>query len=355
MKAAVVRRFGEPLSIEDVPIPVPGRREVLVKIRHSGVCHTDLHAARGDWPVKPVLPFVPGHEGVGEIVACGADVTHLCEGDLVGIAWLHAACGHCDACLTGRETLCAEQQRTGYSVNGCFAEYALADAAYVAPIPPGLDLAAAAPVLCAGVTTYKALKQSEVRPGQWVVISGVGGLGHLAIQYAHAMGMLVAAVDIAPDKLALARESGASVTVDASREDVVAAMQREIGGAHGVVVTAVSRQAFASAIRLLRPGGTCVLVGLPPGDFPTPIFETVLNAWTIRGSIVGTRFDLREALAFAAAGAVKPHVEPARIESINAIFERLEHGSVEGRVVLDLAAPRGAGVEPAVALADRRG
>ena len=184
MKAAVVHDFGEPLSIEDVSVPRPGAGQILVRVVASGVCHTDLHAAEGDWPVKPKLPFIPGHEGVGYVAAVGSDVTLMKEGDRVGVPWLHSACGTCEYCLTGWETLCELQQNTGYSVDGGFAEYVLAPAAYVGHLPDGLDFVEAAPILCAGVTTYKGLKETDTKPGDWIVIAGVGGLGHVAVQYA---------------------------------------------------------------------------------------------------------------------------------------------------------------------------
>ena len=186
------------------------------------MCHTDLHAAHGDWPVKPTPPFIPGHEGTGYVAAVGAGVKHVKEGDRVGVPWLHTACGCCSPCRTGWETLCAEQQNTGYSVNGSFAEYGLADPNFVGHLPAGLDFGPAAPVLCAGVTVYKGLKETEVRPGEWVVISGIGGLGHMAVQYAKAMGMNVAAVDVEDDKLELAKKLGASVTVNAKHTDPAA-------------------------------------------------------------------------------------------------------------------------------------
>jgi len=336
MQAAVVRAFGAPLAIEELPIPTPGRGQVLVRVVASGVCHTDVHAAGGDWPVKPTLPFVPGHEGAGYVVALGAGVTDLKAGDRVGVPWLHTACGRCDYCLSGWETLCEAQRNTGYSVNGTFADYVLADAAYVARIPIGLDFAAAAPILCAGVTTYKGLKETDARPGQWVVISGVGGLGHLAVQYARAMGLRVAAVDVSDEKLALARSLGAEVTVNAAEHDPARALTRTIGGAHGALVTAVSPTAFAQAVSMLRRGGTCALVGLPPGTFPTPIFDVVLKRITIRGSIVGTRLDLREALRFAADGYIHVVAERRPLSAVNDVFDALRAGTVEGRVVLDL-------------------
>jgi len=338
MKAAVVRAFGQPLVIEEVTVPRPGTGEVLVKIEACGVCHTDLHAAEGDWPVKPNPPFIPGHEGVGHVVAVGAGVDYVKEGDRVGIPWLYSACGHCPHCLGGWETLCEQQQNTGYSVNGGFAQYALADARYVGHLPANIGFIEIAPVLCAGVTVYKGLKVTDTRPGEWVVISGVGGLGHMAVQYARAMGLNVAAVDIDEDKLALARKLGATVTVNAALQDPAAYLKKEIGGAHGVLVTAVSPKAFSQALGMVRRGGTVSLNGLPPGEFPLDIFGMVLNGITVRGSIVGTRLDLQESLDFAAQGKVAATVRTDRLENINTVFAQMHAGKIEGRVVLDMAA-----------------
>jgi alcohol dehydrogenase, propanol-preferring len=338
MQAAVVRSFGKPLAIEELPIPTPHRDEVLVKVVASGVCHTDLHAADGDWPVKPKLPFVPGHEGAGIVAAVGRGVGHLREGDPVGVAWLHDACGTCEHCIGGWETLCEAQHNSGYSVDGAFAEYVIGSAAYVRRLPDRPDFVAMAPILCAGVTTYKAIKETEARPGQWLAISGLGGLGHLAVQYAKAMGLHVAALDVTEDKLALARSLGADVTINAKAPNVVEQVVKQTsGGAHGVVVTAVSRAAFAQALQMARRRGTVSLVGLPPGDFPTPIFDVVLRRITIRGSIVGTRRDLAEAIDFAAEGKVRAHVHEARLEEINQTLSDLRAGKVDGRIVLRLA------------------
>ena len=340
MQAAVVEKFGEPLVVREVPVPKPGPGQALVEIFASGVCHTDLHAADGDWPVKPTLPFTPGHEGAGTVAELGPGVTHLKVGDRVGIAWLHSACGHCKFCLSGWETLCLEQKNSGYSVDGSFAQYALAQADYLGRIPDNLSFVDAAPILCAGVTTYKGLKETETRPGEWVVISGVGGLGHVAIQYARAMGLRVAAIDLGPEKMALARKLGAEITVDAKTQDPPAEIQKQIGGAQGVLVTAVSTIAFKQAIGMLRRGGTCVLNGLPPGEFPISIFDVVLNRYTIRGSIVGTRLDLEEALTFAADGKVRATIETQPLQSINDVFARLKSGQVNGRVVLEMREER---------------
>lgn len=335
MRAAIVHAFDRPLSIEEVTRPEPGPDQILVKVIASGVCHTDLHAARGDWPVKPTLPFIPGHEGVGHVAALGAGVRGVKEGDRVGVPWLHTACGFCPHCRTGWETLCGRQKNTGYSVNGGFADYVLADPAYVGRLPDKLEFGAAAPVLCAGVTVYKGLKETEARPGEWVAVSGVGGLGHMAVQYAKAMGLHVAAVDVHPDKLALATRLGADLAVDASQGDPAEAIRARTGdGVHGVLVTAVSTRAFEQAFAMLRSHGTMSLVGLPPGRMALPIFETVLKRITVRGSIVGTRQDLEEALAFAAEGKVAPHFSWAALEDVNTVFDRLEKGQVDGRVVL---------------------
>jgi propanol-preferring alcohol dehydrogenase len=336
MRAAVVTHFDAPLELQEVPVPEPAYNEVLVKVASCGVCHTDLHAAHGDWPVKPTLPFIPGHEATGYVAAAGPGVTTLKEGDRVGVPWLHSACGQCEYCLSGWETLCPHQTNTGYSVDGGFAEYLVAPAAFAAPIPDQLGFDEAAPILCAGVTTYKGLKETDAQPGDWVVISGIGGLGHVAVQYAAAMGYRVIGVDISNDKLDLARALGAEITLNAKRIDPADEVQRLIGGAHGALVTAVSPVAFSQAIGMLRRGGTMSLVGLPPGSFQTPIFDVVLKRLTIRGSIVGTRADLTEALAFAARGKVRATFETQPLDAINDVFVRLETGDINGRVVLQV-------------------
>jgi propanol-preferring alcohol dehydrogenase len=295
-----------------------------------------LHAANGDWPVKPKPPFIPGHEGVGYVAAVGAGVKHVKEGDRVGVPWLHTACGHCEHCLSGWETLCDEQQMTGYTVNGGYAEYVLADPDYVGHLPTNVRFSEISPILCAGVTVYKGLKVLDCKPGNWVAISGVGGLGHLAVQYAKAMGFNVAAIDIDDTKLKLAHKLGAAVTINSRIEDPVLAMQKAIGGAHGILVTAVSRSAFSQALGMLHKRGTMSMVGLPPGDFALPIFDVVLNAKTVRGSIVGTRKDLQEAIDFAAAGKVHTVYSEDRLDNINAIFERMRKDEIEGRIVMRL-------------------
>jgi propanol-preferring alcohol dehydrogenase len=335
MKAAVCHAFGKPLTIEEVPIPQPKPHEILIKVQACSVCHTDLHAISGDWPVKPKLPFIPGHEGAGVVAAVGPEVDFVKEGDRVGVPWLYSSCGHCDYCMAGWETLCKGQKNTGYSVNGAFAEYVVADPTFVGHLPDSVGFAEISPVLCAGVTVYKGLKETEAKPGQWVVISGCGGLGHVAIQYAVALGLHVAAVDVDDMHLDLARKVGATVTVNARQVDPVAAIQKEIGGAHGVLVTAPFPKAFEQAMGMVRRGGTVALNGLPPGSFPLNIFDMVMNGTTVRGSIVGTRLDLKEALQFAGEGKVKAEVKTEKLENVNSVLERMRHGQIAGRIVLD--------------------
>ena len=336
MRAAVVHAFGEPLTIDEVPVPEPGAGEIVVRLAATGVCHTDLHAARGDWAAKPSLPLVPGHEGTGHVAAVGAGVTHVREGDAVGVPWLHDTCGQCEYCLTGWETLCPAQHNTGFSVDGTYAEYVRAKGDYVGHLPAGADMEQIAPILCAGVTTYKGLKETEAKAGEWVAISGIGGLGHVAVQYAKAMGFNVAALDVDQAKLDLATSLGADLTVDGRDREAVKQFLKQTGGAHGVLVTAASTAAFTQAVGIVRRRGTVVLNGLPAGDFPTPVMPVVLKRITLRGSIVGTREDLAEALAFAAAGKVKAQVSVEPLEAVNDVFERMERGAINGRIVLRL-------------------
>ena len=336
MHAAVVEAFGKPLVLREWDIPTPGPGQILVKTEACGVCHTDLHASRGDWPLKPSTPFIPGHEGIGIVVALGAGVTSVKEGERVGVPWLYSACGHCEYCLTAWETVCAKAEFGGYTKNGGFAEYILADPDYVAHVPQDLVAKEAAPIICAGITTYKGIKVADVRPGQWIAISGVGGLGHLAVQYAKAMGLKVCGVDIDDGKLAHATRLGADAVVNAKNGDPIEAVRAATdGGAHGVLITAPSLGAFKQGVGMTRKHGTCVLVGLPPGEFPVPLFDVVANCITVRGSFVGNRADMAECLAFAAQGKVKADIELQPLSAINDVFDRLQKGDVPSRVVLD--------------------
>ena len=337
MKAAVVTSFTQPLTIEDRPVPAPGSGQVLVRIESSGLCHTDIHAAHGDWPVKPTPPFVPGHEGVGVIQALGTGVTARAVGDRVALPWLGHACGHCDYCVRGWETLCEQQQNTGYSIDGGFAEYAVADAEYTVPVPEGVSPHDAAPLTCAGVTTYKAIKVADIRPTERVAVFGIGGLGHLAVQYAHIVGGTVIAVDIEESKLDMARELGADHVVNAAETDPVAAIEA-LGGADVAVVLAVLPSVFESAFASLRRGGRLVCVGLPPeseGPMKLPIFPTVLKGISVIGSIVGTREDLVEVFELHARGRTRVIAESRKLDDVNQAMEDVLAGRTDARIVFE--------------------
>jgi len=336
MKAAVVHELGGPLSVEDVPKPTPGPGEVVVRVEASGLCHTDIHAAHGDWPVKPVPPFTPGHEGVGIVEAVGTGVTEVVAGDRVAMPWLGYACGVCEYCVSGWETLCLEQKNMGYSMDGGFAEYVKAYGRYVVKVPDGIDPLDAAPLTCAGVTTYKAVKVAGTKPTDLVAVFGIGGLGHLALQYAAIAGGRVVAVDLVEEKLELARELGAEFTVNAAKQDPAPAIQ-ELGGADQAIALAVSPKAFEQAYGSLRRGGTLVFVGLPADNvIELPIFETVLNGITVVGSIVGTRLDLREVFELHAAGKTRVIRETRPLAEINEAIEEVEAGHVPARIVFEL-------------------
>jgi propanol-preferring alcohol dehydrogenase len=335
-RAAVVHEFHAPLTVEQVPRRELEPGQVLVKVEASGLCHTDIHAARGDWPVKPSPPFIPGHEGVGIVDELGPGVTEVELGDRVAMPWLGYACGTCDHCVSGWETLCLEQKNMGYSIDGGFGEYAVAYARYVVKVPDGIDPFDAAPLTCAGVTTYKAVKVAGTRSSDLVAVFGVGGLGHMAIQYAAIAGGRVIAVDLIDEKLELARELGAEFTINAAKEDPVEAIQA-LGGADQAIALAVSPRAFEQAYGSLRRGGKLVFVALPAdNEVKLPIFETVLNGITIVGSIVGTRADLREVFELHAAG--KTHVtrEVRPLEQVNESIADVEAGRVAARVVFEL-------------------
>ena len=336
MRAAVVNRFREPLVIEERPIPEPGRGQIRVHIEASGVCHTDIHAARGDWPVKPTLPLVPGHEGVGLVDALGEGVTRVTIGQRVAIPWLGGADGTCEFCVKGLETYCVNPTFTGYTVDGGYREYSIANADFVGLVPEGIDPLEAAPLSCAGVTTYKAVKAAKVGPSDLVGIVGIGGLGHLGLQYAKIAGAFTVAIDVDDAKLDLAKELGADYLINAARQDVVEEMQR-LGGADAIVSTAATPKPLADAFAALRPAGRLVLVGLPEDNvFPLPIFETVLRGIQVIGSLVGTREDLAEVFQLHAGGRTRVVLERRELEQVNECFADVLAGTVPARLVFDL-------------------
>jgi propanol-preferring alcohol dehydrogenase len=335
MKAAVVTQFGQPLEVQDRPIPEPTPGHVLVRLDASGLCHTDIHAAHGDWPVKPQPPFIPGHEGVGIVTALGDGVTERVVGERVAIAWLGHACGHCRYCVDGRETLCEQQQNSGYSIDGAYAEYALVDARFAVPVPDGVEPFDAAPLSCAGVTSYKAIKVAHVQPGETIAVFGIGGLGHLAVQYARLVGAVVIAVDIDAEKLELATELGADHVVNAAQVDPAAAIAA-LGGADVALAFAVAPKAFEQAFASLNRGGRLVCVALPAeGTMSIPIFDTVLKGIEIIGSIVGTRQDLAEVFDLHARGRTRVIAEGRKLEQVNDAMAEVLAGDVAARLVFE--------------------
>jgi alcohol dehydrogenase, propanol-preferring len=335
MKAAVVPEFGARLEILDVPVPRPGPGQVLVKIEASGLCHTDIHAARGDWPVKPKMPLVPGHEGVGTIVAVGDGDLPVGVGDRVALPWLGRACGHCRYCITGWETYCVTPEFMGYTIDGSYAEFAIGYASHVVKVPDGVSSFDAAPITCAGVTTYKGLKVARPQPGETAMIVGIGGLGHLALQYAKIFGTRTVAVDVEDEKLQLAKDLGADHVIDA-RGDQLAETQA-LGGVDVAVVTVPSPAAMRAAHASLNPNGRLVLIGLPADNkLELPVFETVLRGISVIGSLVGTRNDLAECFQMHAEGRTRVIAESRQLEDVNECFEEVLAGRVPARLVFDL-------------------
>ena len=336
MKAVVVNPEGTAVQlIENKELRPLETGEALVDIEYCGVCHTDLHVAHGDFGKVPGR--VLGHEGIGIVKEIAPDVKNLKVGDRVSVAWFFEGCGACEYCTTGRETLCRTVKNAGYSVDGGMAEQCIVTADYAVKVPEGLDPAQASSITCAGVTTYKAIKEAQLQPGQWTVIFGAGGLGNLAVQYAKKVfNAHVVAVDINNDKLALAKEVGADIVINGHEvEDVAALIQEKTGGAHSAVVTAVSKVAFNQAVDSVRAGGRVVAVGLPSEMMDLSIVKTVLDGIQVIGSLVGTRKDLEEAFQFGAEGLVVPVVQKRPVSDAVDVFDEMEAGTIQGRMVLD--------------------
>jgi len=336
MQAAVLHAFGPMLSVEEVPRPAPKAGEVLIEVEACGVCHSDLHVAEGDQPMLKAVTkanLIPGHEVVGRVVEKAADVTHLGVGDRVGVAWNHATCGECEPCREGRENLCRKAVITGVMVDGGYADYMVARAGHALPIPDSLGSVEAAPLFCAGLTVYRALKNAGVGAGQRVAVFGVGGLGHLAVQIANAWGAEVIALDVDASKLALAKELGAARTLNAADAEDIKAL-RKLGGVHVAVVTSASKAAYDTAFKCLRPGGTLSVVGLPSEPLTFAALGLAGIEARVVGSSVGTRDDMRAVLQLAADGKLRCHTETQPLDQVNAVFERMRRGQISGRVVL---------------------
>jgi alcohol dehydrogenase, propanol-preferring len=336
MKAAVLTQFGAPLALEEVPTPVPADDEVLIRLEACGVCHSDLHIIDGDLPAFRAAAkqrVIPGHEAVGRIAAKGAAVAGLEIGQRVGVAWMYQSCGACEQCREGHENLCRKTVITGLMVDGGYAEFMRAKASYAIPVPDALTAQDAAPLFCAGVTVYRALKNADTAAGQRVAVFGVGGLGHLAVQIAKAMGAEVIGVDVSQEKLDLATELGAARAVNATDRDALKEMAKS-GGVHVAVVSSAAKAAFDSAMVVLRPRGTLAVVGLPAEPLTFAALALVGREIRVVGSSVGTREDLRAVLAMAAAGKLHCRTESQPLEQVNAVLDRMRGGGIYGRVVL---------------------
>jgi len=336
MKAAVLHEFKAPLSLEDVPLPQVGADEVLIEVETCGVCHSDLHVADGDWVQLAGIvkkPLILGHEIVGRVVERGADVQSVRVGDRAGVPWVQWTCGQCEFCQEGNENLCVKQRITGVMVDGGYAEFAKAPASHVIKIPETLASEQAAPLLCAGVTVHRALKQAKIRAGQRLAVFGIGGLGHIAVQIGCAAGAEVTAIDVSEEKLALAKSLGAARTLNAVTAKVVKEM-RSIGGAHVALVTSAAKSAYDMAFYCVRPTGTLLVVGLPATDLSFPPIVMAGTEIEIKASAVGTREDLREVLAMGAAGTVHCQVATRPLAEVREVLGELSRGEVSGRVVL---------------------
>jgi len=338
-KAVIFETNGGPLKYTDIAVPKPKPNELLINVKYSGVCHTDLHAWKGDWPLSTKLPLVGGHEGAGVVVAMGENVKGWNIGDYAGIKWLNGSCLSCEYCQKTDVSNCPEADLSGYTHDGSFQQYATADAVHASKIPKSCDLAQAAPILCAGITVYKALKTANLSAGQWVAISGAaGGLGSLAIQYARAMGYRVLAIDGGAEKGEFVKSLGAEAYVDftTSTDVVKDVLDLTNGGAHGVINVSVSEKAMDQSIHYVRPTGTVVLVGLPAGAKVTvPVFEAVVRTVSVRGSYVGNRKDSAEAIDFFARGLIKCPIKIVGLSELASVYDLMEQGKILGRYVVD--------------------
>jgi propanol-preferring alcohol dehydrogenase len=336
MKAAVLHELKHRLSIEEAAEPKPDANEVLIEVEGCGVCHSDLHVADGDWPqIVPItkVPLILGHEITGRVVEKGVSVDNLELGDRVGVPWVHWTCGECEFCREGNENLCGKQKITGVSVDGGYAEFVKAPASHALKIPDGLSFIEAAPLFCAGVTVYRALKRAKIKPGQRLGVFGVGGLGHLAVQIGHGLEAIVTAIDVTDEKLARAKELGASMTLNSAASNVVKEMRRA-GGVHAALVASAAKAAYDTAFRCVRPTGSLLVVGLPSEPICFPAIQMAALEVHIQASSVGTRDDIRELLAMAAAGKIHSQITTRPLADANEVLAELREGRVSGRIVL---------------------
>jgi len=339
--AQVIEKSGGGVIYKQIPVQKPSSDEILVNIKYSGVCHTDLSLMRDLWPFRKT-PLVGGHEGAGVVAAKGELVTNIEIGDHVGVKWINGSCLACEFCRQSDEPLCPKALHSGYTVNGTFQQYCIAKAAHVSKIPKDVPLDAIAPVLCAGLTAYKGLKESGARPGQTVAIVGAGGgLGTMAQQYAKAMGLRIIAIDGGEEKGDACKQLGADTYIDFLKsDDIVRDVKNSTVdglGPHAVLILAASEGPFQQATSYVRSRGSIVAIGLPlHGFLKAPIPDTILRMITIKGSYVGNRNDGDEAIDFFARGLIHTPFRLVPLSDLAAVYELMEQGKLIGRIVLQM-------------------
>jgi len=332
MKAMVVRIAREALVAEDREVPQPGRAEVRIRVHACGVCHSDQFVTEGLWPGLR-LPRVPGHEVAGVVDALGEGVSSLRVGDRVGVGWHGGHDGTCPACLNGKFIHCQNARVTGITTDGGYAEFLLAPEVVVARMPEGMGFAEAAPLLCAGVTTFNALRNSGARPGDLVAVHGLGGLGHLGVQYARAMGFEVVAIARGAEKEGFARQLGAGHYIDSEKEDAGRALG-QLGGARVILATAPSAPAIAPLVGGLGIEGCLLIVAAPFEPIQVGAIDLISRTRRVQGWASGTAADSTDAMAFARRAQVRPMIETFPLAQAQAAVERMMSGRARFRAVL---------------------
>lgn len=333
MKAALMVAAGQDLQIADMPVPTPGPGELLVKLDACGICHTDLHAWQGDQPLPRELPVVLGHEGIGRVVKTGG-AGSIATGARVGVGFVHGTCGGCRECLSGHETHCSSVQSTGVHVDGCYAEYAILREDWATAIPEELDAVEAAPLLCAGVAAYSAVRKGGLEPGSLAVIFGAGGLGLYAIQIAKLFGARVVAVDVDDGKLEKAVAMGADHVVRGDADP--GGFVQRLGGADACFNFAPVTATWEQMLEAARARARLVLISLPVGELRFHAASIIERGLRVMGSADGTRQELRQLMQLARDGHVRSLAEPVPLAGINEAFRRLLAGDVTGRLVVNM-------------------
>jgi NADPH2:quinone reductase len=333
MQAAVVPEAGGEFELREREIPDPAADEVRVAVDACGICHSDVFVTEGTYP-GVTYPRVPGHEIAGRVDAVGDDVTRWSAGDRVGVGWHGGHCFTCDPCRRGDFQQCENGEITGLTYDGGYAEYATVPAEALAAIPDALDAVDAAPLLCAGVTTFNALRNTDARPGDLVAVLGVGGLGHLGVQYAHAAGFETVAISRSPDKEDLATDLGADHFVDASATDPAERLQ-ELGGADVVLATAPASDAIAGAVGGLGTDGTVLVAGVPEAAVPVDAVTLIGVRGAVAGWASGHARDSQDTLEFSALREVTPQVETFPLSDVETAYDRMLENEARFRVVLE--------------------